>query len=116
MCAFILCIVFGIALYGAMVEIRALKAERLNLLAELCHVKSTLTMHSNSKLTVVLTLPERRMILDALESPRYKDRVTNPKTKKYIRMVYHAAVFQMKKSIKDKDGQVKKEQNSPGGI
>lgn len=106
LCAFILCIVFGAALCGTIREIRALKTRRSALQKETDWLRKELVQHLNTKLTVVLTLPERRMILNALEAPGFKDRIRTPKTKKYIRILYNMAVSRMKKSIEGKDGQV----------
>lgn len=99
--ALIVCVVFGIALCGAMKETRQLKAERLELLGEICQLKSELATHVYTSNKIALTLPEKRIILDALESPQYKARVTDPKTKRFIRIIYNHLRAKIKESIKE---------------
>lgn len=101
LCALIVCIVFGLALYGARKEIKELKAERLNLLGDICRLKSELATHVYTKEKVKLTLPEKRIILDALESPQYKARVQEPQTKRFIRIIYNTLKTKIKESIKE---------------
>lgn len=99
--AVIVCIVFGIALYGAMTEIKELKAERVSLLGKICRLKSELATHVYTSNKVTLTLPEKRIILNALESLPYKDRVREPQTKKFIRIIYNTLRTKIKESIKE---------------
>jgi len=97
--AFILCIVFGIALYGAIKEIKQFKVKHSTLQEQTNWFKEELVRHLDDKLTVVLTLQERRMILNALESFQFKARITEPSTKRYIRDLYRQLMETMKKSI-----------------
>ncbi len=94
--ALVVFLIFGIALFMAMREIKQLKDERTGLLGKICLMKS----ERASKLLVVLTLAERQIILGALKTPQYKEWVTAPATKHLIRTIYHALVKKIKEGIR----------------
>lgn len=51
--------------------------------------------------SVRLTMGERRMIVDAIESPPYKDRVELPQTRKHIRAVRNSLREKIKASLRE---------------
>lgn len=96
-----MCIILGVALYGAIREIKHLKQVRTMLLGEIKYLKTELTFHLDVRSSMLLNLAERQMILGALKTPEYKDRVTAPATKHLIRAVYHGLVEKVKGGIKE---------------
>ena len=68
---------------------------------EIDELKKELDKYSEVEIKVALTLPEKRIILNALESPQYKARVQEPKTKRFIRIIYNTLKEKIKASIKE---------------
>ena len=97
---FIIGFIVGTILYQARKRIKQLEAERLELLGKICQLKSELATYVYTDNKVVLTLPERKLALSALESQPFKDRITYPKTKAYIRAIYSSLRGKVKDSIK----------------
>lgn len=94
-------VVLGTFLYRTLKRKKQLEAYRTELREENDRLKKELREHLNIKMTVILTLPERRIILNALESPQYKARVQDPKTKRFIRIIYNTLRKKIKESIKE---------------
>ena len=103
-CAFILfatCFILWGFFYRATEKAKRLEAERLDLKGEICRLKSELATQVYTSNKVMLTLPEKRIILNALESLSYKERVREPQTKKFIRIIYNTLRKKIKESIKE---------------
>lgn len=64
-------------------------------------LKKELDKYSDVEIKVALTLPEKRIILNALESPQYKARIQEPKTKRFIRIICNTLKEKIKESIKE---------------
>lgn len=45
---------------------------------------------------IALTIPEKKLILNALECDTYKQRITEPATKRFIRNIYNTLVTKLK--------------------
>ena len=97
---FIIGLILGTILYRSIKRIKQLEAERLELTGKICQLKSELATYVYTSNKVVLTLPEKRIMLSALEDSGYKSTITNPKTKKFIRMIYNTLRGKIKDSIK----------------
>lgn len=54
--------------------------------------------------SVQLTTNERRMVLNAIEDPHFKDRVELPQTKKGIRIIRNDLREKIRASLKEKRG------------
>ena len=103
---FVIGLILGF-LYRALKRIRRLRIERDNLLQQIDWLKNgrsalekELRKYTGVKTKIALTLPEKRIMLSALEDSAYKDKITNPKTKRFIRMIYNSLRGKVKDSIK----------------
>lgn len=68
---------------------------------EIDELKKELNKYSDVEPKVALTSEEKRMILNALDSPKYKARVEDPKTRHFIRVIYKGLKEKIKESIKE---------------
>lgn len=114
--------ILGIYLYRLRKKIRELRTERDGLVKEKAKIsdqvrrkgitvnrwkkevgrlKKELDKYKDGPLKVELTLPERRIILDALEAPGYKEKVQAPATKRFIRIIFNTLRRKIKESIKE---------------
>ncbi len=121
---FVLIIVLGMAAIGAFLGWRVLKlgkrntqlqADRNELIEqrgkqsdqlrqkgiEIDELKKELDKYSDVEIKVALTALEKNMILNALDSPQYKAKVQDPKTKFFIREIYRKLKEKIKESIKE---------------
>lgn len=108
LCAVIGSVIFGLALYESIKESRRLRAERESLLGgttrllkEIDRLEKELDKYKDGNLKIELTKPERHILLNALESPQYKARITDPKTKRFIRIIYNTLRKKIQDSIKE---------------
>ena len=120
---FVWTIILGMAATGAFLVYRVLgllkivkqlKADRNELIEErrkqsdqlrqkgieIDELKKELDKYSDVEIKVALTALEKKMILNALDSPQYKARVQDPKTKFIIREIYRKLKEKIKGSIK----------------
>ena len=86
---FIIGLILGAYLYQARKRIKQLEAERLGLIEECKRLEEELRKYTGVKTKIALTLPEKRIALSALEDSAFKDKITNPKTKRFIRIIYN---------------------------
>ena len=91
----------GTLLYQAWKEKKQLQKTRDDLIELVDWHMKEMNRYRSGDLKVELTLPERRIILNALESPQYKERVRDPATKRFIRIIYNTLREKIKKSIKE---------------
>ncbi len=121
---FVLIIVLGMAAIGAFLGWRVLKlgkrntqlqADRNELIEqrgkqsdqlrqkgiEIDELKKELDKYSDVEIKVALTGHEKQMILNALDTPQYKAKVEDPKTKFFIRKIYGKLKEKVKESIKE---------------
>ena len=98
---FVLGFALGIRLYQLWKKIKQLRAERTFLLGGIDWHRKEQGKYLSGALKIELTLPERRIILDALEFPRYKEKVQDPATKRFIRIIYNTLRKKIKESIKE---------------
>ena len=101
---FIAGFVLGILLYQAREEIKQLRVERTALLGGVRWLKKEQARYRAGDLKIELTLSERRMIRSALEFPGYKEKVREPATKRFIRIIYNTLRTKIKESIKEQRG------------
>lgn len=108
--------VLGTYLYRAFKKIKQLQTDRNDLIKEKAKIsdqvrlkgievdrlKRRLDKYKDVPIKVALTLPEKQMILNALESSRYKAKVQDPETKRFIRIIYKTLREKIKESIKEK--------------
>ena len=92
--------VVGIFLYRSTRETRELKAQRKGLWKRVEDLRAELRTHIFTDGKVELTLQEKRIVLNALEDDAYKDRITTPSTKKFIRDLYREVRGKFKDGIK----------------
>ena len=104
---FLVGVAVGVWLYRALKKTKRLQEERdsllrqsARLLEEIDRLEKELDKYEFTEIKIALTLPEKRIILDALESPQYKARVQEPRTKSYIRIIYNTLRKKIKESIK----------------
>ena len=97
---FIVGLVLGICLYRLIKRAKRLQAEREGLWRQVDRLRKELNKYTGAKTKIALTLPEKRIVLSALEGPTYKDKITNPKTKRLIRDIYNTLKGKVKYSIK----------------
>ncbi len=67
---------------------------------EIDELKKELDKYSDVEIKVALTEFEKEMILSALDSPQYKAKVEDPKTKFFIREINRKLKEKIKESIK----------------
>jgi hypothetical protein len=105
----------GIFLYRAHKKIKQLQTDRNDLIKEKAKIsdqvrlkgievdqlKKELDKYKNTEIKVALTLPEKKIIMNALESSWYKARIQDPATKRYIRIIYNTLRKKIKESIKE---------------
>jgi len=91
----------GTFLYRALKKIKQVKIERDGLLKKIDWLKKELDRYKDGNLKIELTLPERRIILNALEFSQYKARVQEPETKRFIRIIYNTLRRKIKETIKE---------------
>jgi hypothetical protein len=105
----------GIFLYHAHKKIKQLQTDRNDLIKEKAKIsdqvrlkgievdqlKKELDKYKNTEIKVALTLPEKKIIMNALESSWYKARIQDPATKRYIRIIYNTLRKKIKESIKE---------------
>lgn len=104
---FIIGLILGTILYRLIRRVKRLQAEREGLWRQLARLKNDrsvleekLRKYTGVKTKIALTLPEKRIMLSALEDSGYKGTITNPKTKRFIRMIYNSLREKVKDSIK----------------
>lgn len=67
---------------------------------EIDELKKELDKYSEVEIKVALTSQEKKMILNALDSPQYKAKIEDPKTKFFTRKIYSELKERIKESIK----------------
>ena len=97
---FIIGIILGVILFQLIRKLKRLQAYGISLMQENDRLKLELNKYIGVKTKIALTLPEKRIMLSALEDSAYKDKITNPKTKRFIRMIYNSLRGKVKDSIK----------------
>ncbi len=95
--------IFGGALLASMYEIKHLRRNGATLRNEVFDLKEEMASRADTRLSVILTLAERQIVLGALKTPQYKEWVTAPATKHIIRAIYHALVKKIKRGIRDQN-------------
>jgi len=100
--------ILGTFLYRVLKKIKGLKEERQSLiggntrlLGEIKRLEEELDRYKNGNLKIELTMPERRILLNALESPHYRARIAEPETRRFIRIIYNTLRKKIRESIKE---------------
>ena len=78
-----------------------LTSERAKQSDQLRLKETELKKYSNVEIKVPLTALEKKMVLNALDTPQFKGKVHDPKTKHVIRQIYGKLVEKIKESIKE---------------
>jgi hypothetical protein len=112
--AYAIAFILAIYLYRAFKEIKQLREDRNDLIKEKAKVSDqvrfkgievdqleTELQRYKSLPIVALTSSEKKIILNALEFPKYKAKVQDPKTKRFIRIIYNTLRDKIKESIKE---------------
>jgi hypothetical protein len=108
-------LILGVYLYKTRIKLNQLQRDRNDLIKEKAKIsdqvrlkgievdrlKRRLDKYKDVPVKVPLTLPEKKMILNALESSRYKAKVQDPETKRFIRIIYKTLREKIKESIKE---------------
>ena len=98
---FIISLILGSYLYKARKRIKQLETERLGLIEECKRLEEKLRKYTGVKTKIALTLPEKRIALSSLEDSAFKDKITTPKTKRFIRIIYNTLRGKVKDSIRE---------------
>ena len=97
---FVIGLILGVVLFRLIRKLKRLQAYGIFLIQENDRLKLELNKYIGVKTKIALTLPEKRIMLSALEDSGYKGTITNPKTKRFIRMIYNSLREKVKDSIK----------------
>lgn len=85
-----------------LIEEKVKQSDQLRLKGiEIDGLKKELDKYKDVEIKVALTSEEKKMILNALDSPKYKAKVQDPKTKYFIRVIYRNLKEKIKETIKE---------------
>ena len=101
---FIVCTFLGWRVLRLMERVKRLQVVRNELIDERAKQSNKLRlrgleMDEENKNKIVLSEIEKKMILNALKMPKYKDWIDNPKTLHHVRKAYRNLKEKIKKSI-----------------